>query len=102
MLSVLSPRGRPGLSGLMNPDPARGDECLETRAFAVSWFKRYLWGCLVAVVFFAGVDAYERPGRDPHLGTILVASAGWPVFTALVVGSMLGDGAHYMNRGKAG
>ena len=68
----------------------------------MSWFKRYLVGCLIAVVFFAAFDAYRRPGEDARLATILVASAGWPVFAALVVGSAIGDGVHYMNYGKAG
>ncbi|MFD0611351.1 hypothetical protein ACFQZO_14330 [Bradyrhizobium sp. GCM10027634] len=58
--------------------------------------------CLVAVVFFAGFDAYRQPGGDAHLGTILVASAGWPVFAALVVGGVIGDAVHDMKHGKAG
>jgi hypothetical protein len=86
----------------MNRDAAQGDECLETRAFAVSWFKRYLVGCLIAVVFFAGLDAYRRPGEEAHLATILVASVGWPVFAALVVGGVVGDVVHDVKYGKAG
>jgi hypothetical protein len=70
--------------------------------FAVSWSKRYLIGCLIAAVFFAGLDAYRRPGEDANLATILVASAGWPVFAALVVGGTIGDVVHGMKYGKAG
>ncbi|MBC9883783.1 hypothetical protein G8O24_41650 [Bradyrhizobium sp. INPA01-394B] len=65
-------------------------------------FKRYVVSCLVAVVFFAGVDAYKQPDGDTHLATILVASAGWPVFAALVVGGAIGDVVHDMKYGKAG
>ena len=86
----------------MNRRDARCDECLETRSFAVRWFKRYLVGCLIAVVFFAGLDAYRRPGEDAHLRTILVASAGWPVFVALVAGGVVGDAVHAMKSSKAG
>jgi len=69
--------------------------------FAVSCFKRYVVSCLIAMVFFAGLDAYKSPG-DMHLGTILVASAGWPVFAAVVVGSTIGDVVHDAKHGKAG
>lgn len=68
----------------------------------MNWFKRYLISCVVAVVFFAGVDAYKQPGGDTHLATIVLASVGWPVFAALVVGGAMGDVAHDMKHGKAG
>ncbi|MCP3383035.1 hypothetical protein NLM31_21950 [Bradyrhizobium sp. CCGUVB4N] len=68
----------------------------------MSWFKRYLISFLIAVVFFAGFDAYKRPGEDARLATILVASAGWPLFAALVVGGAVGDAVHAMKYGKAG
>ena len=68
----------------------------------MNWFKRYVVGCLIAMVFFAGLDAYRRPGEDAHLATILVASAGWPIFAALVVGGTLGDAVHGMKYGKTG
>ncbi|MDA9407250.1 hypothetical protein [Bradyrhizobium sp. CCBAU 45384] len=70
--------------------------------FAVTWFKRYVVSCLIAVVFFAGYDAYRRPGEDAHLATILVVSAGWPVFAALVVGGSIGDTVHGIKSGRAG
>lgn len=68
----------------------------------MNWFKRYLVGCLIAVVFFAGVDACKRPGGETHLATIMVASVGWPVFAALVVGGAIGDVVHDVKHGKAG
>jgi hypothetical protein len=68
----------------------------------VTWFKRYLIGFLIAVVFFAGFDSYRHPGGDNHLATILVASAGWPVFTAFIVGGVIGDAVHAMTNGKTG
>ena len=68
----------------------------------MNWFKRYLVGCLIAVVFFAGFDAYRQPDGAPHLATILVVSAGWPVFAALVVGGTIGDVVHEAKYGKAG
>lgn len=68
----------------------------------MSGFKRYLVSCLIAMAFFAGVDAYKRPGGDTHFATILVASAGWPVFAALVVGGTIGDVVHDAKYGKAG
>ncbi len=67
----------------------------------MSCFKRYLLSCLVAMVFFAGLDAYKSPD-DMHLGTILVASPGWPVFAAVVVGSTIGDVVHDAKHGKEG
>ena len=67
----------------------------------MSCLKRYLVSCLVAMVFFAGLDAYKSP-EDMHLGTILAASAGWPVFAAAVVGSTIGDAVHDAKHGKAG
>lgn len=41
----------------MNRGCASCDECLETRYFAVNWFKRYVVGCLIAALFFAAVDS---------------------------------------------
>ena len=68
----------------------------------MNWFKRYLVSFLIAMVFFAGFDAYRRPGEQANLATILVASAGWPIFAALVVGGTLGDVVHGMKYGKTG
>jgi hypothetical protein len=68
----------------------------------VSWFKRYVVGCLVAVVLLAGRDSYKHPGEGMRYGAILLVSAGWPVVAAMVVGSTIGDVVHDVRQGKAG
>lgn len=70
--------------------------------FAVNWFKRYVVSCLIAVVFFAAVDSDKHPGEGTRYDAILLASAGWPVVAALVVGSTIGDVVHDAKHGKAG
>jgi len=67
----------------------------------VSGFKRYLVGCLVAMVFFAGLDSYKHPGEGIRYGAILLVSAGWPVVAAMVVGSTIGDIVHDARQGEA-
>ena len=68
----------------------------------MKWFKRYLVGCLIAVVFFAAVDSDKRPGEGTRYDAILLASAGWPVVAALVVGKTIGDAVHDARQDKAG
>jgi hypothetical protein len=101
-LSFHTSQGGIGRAGLMNPVAARGDECLETRAFAVNWFKRYVVSFLVAVLFFASIDGYKHPDESMRYGAILLASAGWPVVAALVVGNTIGEAVHDVRQGKAG
>ena len=60
------------------------------KVFHVSLFKRYAIGCLIAVFVCAGIDGYKNPHGDVHLGTIIVVSIGWPVFTAVVLGGAIG------------
>ena len=67
----------------------------------MNWFKRYVVGCLIAVVFFAAVDSLEHPDEGMRYGAILLASAGWPVVAAIVVGSTIGDVVHDVRQGKA-
>ena len=68
----------------------------------MNWFKRYVVGCLIAVVFFAAVDSYYKPPDEGmRYGAILLASAGWPVVAAIVVGSTIGDIVHDVRQGKA-
>ncbi len=67
----------------------------------MNWFKRYVVGCLIAVVFFAAVDSYyKHPDEGTRYGAILLASAGWPVVAAIVVGSTIGDIVHDVRQGK--
>jgi hypothetical protein len=66
----------------------------------VNWFKRYVVGCLIAVLFFAAVDSYKHPDEGMRYGAILLASAGWPVVAAMVVGSTIGDVVHDVRQGK--
>jgi len=66
----------------------------------VTWFKRYAIGCLIAVFVCAGIDGYKNPHGDIHMGTIIVASIGWPVFTALILGGALGEIWSDHNQGK--
>ncbi|MET3906953.1 hypothetical protein ABID59_001284 [Bradyrhizobium sp. S3.3.6] len=68
----------------------------------MNWFKRYVVGCLIAVLLFAAVDSAKRPGEEMRYGAILLASAGWPVVAAIVVGSTIGDVVHDVRQGKAG
>ncbi len=66
----------------------------------MNWFKRYVVGCLIAVLFFAAVDSYKHPGGEMRTGAILLASAGWPVVAAIVVGSTIGDVVDDVRQGK--
>lgn len=86
----------------MNRRCASCDECLETRSFAVNWFKRYVVGWLIAVIVFAAVDSCKHPGEGMRYEAILLAAAGWPVVAAMVVGSTIGDVVHDVRQGKAG
>lgn len=65
-------------------------------------FKRCVVGCLIAVLFFAAVDSYKHPGAGMRYEAIVLASAGWPVVAAMVVGSTIGDVVHDVRQGKAG
>jgi hypothetical protein len=66
----------------------------------VKWFKRYIIGCLVAVVVFAAVDRSHRPGQEMYAGAIILCAVGWPIVTAIVVGSTIGDIMNDMKQGK--
>ncbi|MDN3273634.1 hypothetical protein QWJ07_05215 [Frankia sp. RB7] len=68
----------------------------------MNWFKRYVVGCLIAVLLFAAVDSDHHPGEEMRTGAILLASAGWPVVAAIVVGSTIGDVVYDLRQGKAG
>ena len=68
----------------------------------MNWFKRYVAGCLIAVLSLAALDSYKHPGEDMRYGAILLVSAGWPVVAAMVVGSTIGDVVHDVSHGKAG
>ena len=70
------------------------------RYFEVKWFKRYLIGCLIALFVLAGVDGYYRPGQNAREGAIIVAAVGWPVVTAMVMGSTVGEIVHDIKQGK--
>lgn len=68
----------------------------------MNWFKRYVVGCLIAVLFFAAVGSYKHPGEGMRYEAILLASAGRPVVAAIVVGSTIGDVVHDVRQGKVG
>jgi hypothetical protein len=70
------------------------------RYFDVKWFKRYAIGCLIAVFVFAGVDGYSRPGKDLREGAIVVAAVGWPITTAIIVSSTIGEIVSEIKQGK--
>ncbi len=70
------------------------------RYFDLKWFKRYAISCLVAMFVFAGLDGYKRPGQDLREGTIIVAAVGWPIITAIVVGSTVGEVVSEIRQGK--
>ena len=56
----------------------------------VNWLKRYAFSCLIALFVFSGFDTY-RHRDDMHIGTVVVVSAVWPAFIAIVFGSCAGD-----------
>lgn len=58
--------------------------------------------CLIAVLFFAGIDGYKQRDEDMRYGTILLVSAGWPVVAALVAGSTIGELVHDVKQARAG
>jgi hypothetical protein len=70
------------------------------RYFDVKWFKRYAISCLIATFVFAAVDGHARPGKHPREGAIIVAAVGWPIVTAIVVGSTIGEIVSETNQGK--
>ena len=70
------------------------------RYLDVTWFKRYAIGCLIWLVLGGVVDGYKRPGQDMRWGAIVVVAAAWPVVTAVIVGSAVGEAAIDIKRGK--
>jgi hypothetical protein len=70
--------------------------------FDMKWFKRYVISCLVAMLVFAAVDGYHRPGKDMRESAIIVAAVGWPIVTAIVVGSTVGEIVNEIKQGKQG
>jgi len=70
------------------------------RYFHVRWLKRYAISCLIAVFVFAALDGHARPGENPREGTIILAAVGWPIVTAIVVGSTIGEIVSEKQQGK--
>lgn len=68
----------------------------------MTWVKRYVVGCLIAVLLFAFTDGYKHPDERMRYDAILLAAAGWPVVAALVVGNTIGEIAHDVTQGRAG
>lgn len=64
----------------------------------MKWFKRYAIGCLIWLVIGGVVDGYKRPGQDMRMGAIVIVAAAWPVVTAVVVGSTVGEIVSDINR----
>jgi hypothetical protein len=75
---------------------------ITARYFDVKWFKRYVISCLVAMLVFAAVDGYYRPGQNQREGAIIVAAVGWPIVTVIVVGSTIGEIVSETQQGKQG
>jgi hypothetical protein len=57
----------------------------------VNWFKRYVVSCLIAAIFFAAMDSYNHPDKGARYDSVLVLSASWPIWAALIVGDSIGD-----------
>jgi len=57
----------------------------------VSWFKRYLVSCLIALFIFSGIEGYLRPSDDMRIGAVVVSAALWPAFAAILVGGAVGE-----------
>jgi hypothetical protein len=70
------------------------------RYCAVKWFKRYAIGCLIWLVLGGIHDGYERPGQGMRWGAIVVVAGVWPIVTAVIVGSTVGEIAHDIRQGK--
>ena len=51
---------------------------------------------------FAAIDGHARPGKSPREGAIVVAAVGWPIVTAIVVGSAIGEIVSEKNQAKQG
>jgi len=64
----------------------------------VSWFKRYLVSCLIALFIFEG---YLRPSDNMRVGAVVVSAALWPAFAAIIVGGSVG-GVVRDHQGKLG
>ena len=72
------------------------------RYFVVKWFKRYAIGCLIWLILGGINDGYRRPGEDMRWGAIVMVAGFWPIVTAVIVGSSVGEVAHKINEGKLG
>jgi hypothetical protein len=56
----------------------------------MSWFKRYLVGCLIALFALAAIDAHHRSG-DVRYGSVIVMAAAWPMTLSIVLGAVVGE-----------
>ena len=68
----------------------------------MKWFKVYAIGCLIWLVLGGISDGYRHPGQDMRYGAIIVVAAGWPIATAVIVGSTIGEIASDIRQGKFG
>jgi hypothetical protein len=70
--------------------------------FDVSWFKRYLVSCLIALFIFSGIEGYLRPSSDMRVGAVVISAAVWPVFVAFIAGGTVGEVVRDIRQGKLG
>ncbi|MFK4523110.1 hypothetical protein ABIF90_001091 [Bradyrhizobium japonicum] len=68
----------------------------------MKWFRRYAIGCLIWLILGGISDGYRRPGEDTRWGSIVIVAGFWPIVTADIVGSSVGEVAHKINQGKLG
>ena len=66
----------------------------------MNWFKRYVVSCLIAAIFFAAIDSYSHPDKGARYDSVLVLSASWPIWAALIVGDSIGDALRATTAGK--
>lgn len=63
------------------------------KLFQMSWIKRYILSCLIAVFILGAQDGYHSPG-ERHFGSTLIMGAAWPLTLAVVLGYTAGETAH--------
>lgn len=57
----------------------------------MSWKKKYLIGCVIALFVFAAMNSDDRPRRDFPFGAVIVMAAVWPITTSLILGCAFGE-----------
>jgi hypothetical protein len=64
------------------------------------WIKRYVTSCLIAMFVLGVLEGYHRPDKDIRMGAIILYAVAWPIPTAIIVGSTVGEIVSDFRQGK--